>query len=380
MASYKKEKNGTYTLRYRVRDVMGVEINKGIRGFKKLVDAKRHYEQIIIPTLKVPEKSASIYFKDICDEYIESKKVHLKDSSVLAAVHLCDHFLKPYFGNKNIYDITSVDIMKWQTHIDKLTYSKKKDGSGKQHYAYNYKTKLRDELYSFFEFAKLYGLSTNPVASVKGFKDDTVEKAGNFWEQAEFEQFIKVIDVPIYKLFFLTLYLTGCRKGEILGLKWSDINWDKKCINIFKTYTRKVLDKTKAKFNLTKPKTPTSVREILLPEILVSELKSFYDCRKNVIGFSNDCFIFTHDLIKPFSEHCVDYNKQKYCKLANVKYTTNHELRHSHASLLVNSGQNILVVAQRLGHKDIKMTLNTYSHLFKSNQEDLLKDLKITIE
>ena len=66
---------------------------------------------------------------------------------------------------------------------------------------------------------------------------------------------------------------------------------------------------------------------------------------------------------------------EKYAKIAGVKYISPHDFRHTHTSLLVNKGVNIQVVAQRLGHSDIAMTWNTYSHLYPKSDECVMKIL-----
>ena len=69
----------------------------------------------------------------------------------------------------------------------------------------------------------------------------------------------------------------------------------------------------------------------------------------------------------------------KYEDLAGVKHIRVHDLRHSHASLLINKGQNILIVSKRLGHSDITQTLNTYSHLMPNTQKDIIAALNIDL-
>lgn len=64
---------------------------------------------------------------------------------------------------------------------------------------------------------------------------------------------------------------------------------------------------------------------------------------------------------------------------AGIKKIRIHDLRHSHASLLINKGQNILIVSQRLGHSDVKQTLNTYSHLMPNVQKEILNAINIDL-
>lgn len=82
---------------------------------------------------------------------------------------------------------------------------------------------------------------------------------------------------------------------------------------------------------------------------------------------------------KPYCEQTIRRRLEHYAKITNVKYIRIHDLRHSHASLLINKGQNILIVAQRLGHSDVTQTLNTYAHLMPSAQQEIIGALDIKI-
>ncbi|MRA58583.1 tyrosine-type recombinase/integrase, partial [Bacillus thuringiensis] len=81
---------------------------------------------------------------------------------------------------------------------------------------------------------KFHGLTTNPARIAGNFQKES-KKRINFWEFEEFKQFISVVDEPMYKAFFSTLYYSGARKGELLALTWEDINFEEKTINIHKT-------------------------------------------------------------------------------------------------------------------------------------------------
>ena len=73
----------------------------------------------------------------------------------------------------------------------------------------------------------------------------------------------------------------------------------------------------------------------------------------------------------PYLQHM-----KKHEALAGLHHIRLHDLRHSHASLLINLGANPLMIAERLGHDDVKMTMNTYSHLFQSHREEIIEKLE----
>ena len=95
------------------------------------------------------------------------------------------------------------------------------------------------------------------------------------------------------------------------------------------------------------------------------------------IDFNDDWFIFGG--LNPLSPSTIGRKKDKYCKLAEVKKIRIHDFRHSHASLLLSMNVPITVISERLGHSDINMTLNTYSHMIPKDEDkavDILNQIK----
>lgn len=123
-------------------------------------------------------------------------------------------------------------------------------------------------------------------------------------------------------------------------------------------------------YEITTPKNKSSYRKILLPKNLVQMLLSYKQKCKREYGFNDSWFVFGG--AEPLSDQTIRRRLNDYADNAGVKKIRVHDLRHSHASLLINKGQNILIVSQRLGHSDITQTLNTYSHLMPSVQKQII--------
>ena len=115
---------------------------------------------------------------------------------------------------------------------------------------------------------------------------------------------------------------------------------------------------------VTTPKTKSSIRNIPIPKVLMEEMKVLYEVSKRHYGFNDDWYLFGDT--DPITNGKLRHIKNKDCKLAEVKQIIIYDFRHSCASLLINSGATINVVAKYLGHTKIDETLNTYSHLFKN--------------
>jgi len=214
------------------------------------------------------------------------------------------------------------------------------------------------QLTAIFNYAiRYYNLQDNPCRKAGAIGKSKGEPK-DFWMQEEFNDFLETVsDKPETRMAFLLLYWTGMRIGELLALTYDDINLEEKTISITKSYQR-----LKGKDVITQPKTPKSIRIITMPGFLADEFREYcshlYGIMKN-----ERLFHFT----KSHMEHCMAAGIEK----AGVKRIRLHDLRHSHASMLVDMGVAPLEIAERLGHEKVETTLNTYSHLYPSTQSKL---------
>ena len=189
------------------------------------------------------------------------------------------------------------------------------------------------------------------------------------------------------------------RKGEALALTWGDIDFQRKEIKVAKSLNRKRpkkcgdviltshpetassfgwhVSKTRS-YEITTPKNRASYRQILMPNNLYDMIYEHYVQVKQDYGFSNNIFVFSGQV--PVSDQTLRRRFDSYAQKAGVKKIRIHDLRHSHASLLINKGQNILIVSKRLGHSNITQTLNTYSHLMPNMQLEIVGALNIDIK
>ena len=153
---------------------------------------------------------------------------------------------------------------------------------------------------------------------------------------------------------FFRLILT---KAELLALTPADINFERNQISITKTYYR-----TERKDVITEPKTKQSVRTIEIPEFLKQEIKQFIEGH---YGMPENERLF------PIVQEAVQHKMKQNMVKAGVKKIRVHDLRHSHVAYLIEKGVEPLLIRDRLGHKDIRITLNTYGHLYPNQQRKI---------
>lgn len=183
-----------------------------------------------------------------------------------------------------------------------------------------------------------------------------------FWTKDEFAKFIDGLkDRPTSYAIFMTMYYTGMREGELLALTPADIDLDKSTIRINKSYQR--LNKEDV---ITTPKTARSNRVITIPAGL-------YDCLRSYMA---KCYgLQPNDRLFPYTKHFLAHEMNWGCEKSGVKRIRVHDIRHSHASLLVEMGFSPLLIAKRLGHERVQTTMETYSHLYPNKQTEVARQL-----
>ena len=235
--------------------------------------------------------------------------------------------------------------------------------SSPNNYSQTYLKKINTELNSIINYAKrFYDLNTNPCG-----KAGTIGKAKaeemDYWTYDEYIDFREgVKDKPLSYICFEILYWTGMREGELLALSPADIDLDNKLISINRTYQR-----IGGKDVFTSPKTRKSKRKIPIPDFLCQELSDYIQSR-----YMLDADERLFPITKSYLSHEMIRGYKRLC----VKKIRIHDIRHSHASLLINQGCDALMLADRLGHEKVSTTLNTYSHLFPHKQQKLVHSLE----
>lgn len=205
------------------------------------------------------------------------------------------------------------------------------------------------------------------------------------WDLEEPNKFLQEIkkrktgNSKLYIAYILAIYC-GMRKGEILGLRWKDCDLEKGIIRIQQT-----LVKIKSSLSLQEPKTKGSIRTIKVPDFALQILKA-HKIKQMEIKLRVGSAYKEHDLVvanwngSMIDPADINADFKIACKFADVPQIRFHDLRHTHATLLLQLGENPKVVSERLGHADISITLNTYSHVLPNMQESLAQNFDIAMK
>lgn len=356
MAVYREEKSNTWRAVYRYTDWTGERKQTQKRGFPTKREAIA-WEREQLAKLK---QDLDMTFESFFSSYTADMQSRLKENTWRTKENIIRNRILPYFGKRKMSEIRPRDIITWQ---NKMINYRDKDGN---QYSPVYLKTLHNQLSAIFNHAiRYYGLHNNPAAKV-GNMGKSKNKEMQVWTKEEYLRFAdSMMDKPLSFYAFEMLYWCGIREGELLALTPEDFDFNKCTVSINKSYQR-----LKGKDIITNPKTPKSIRTIVMPDFLCEEMK--------------ECIRFQYsiqptDRLFPVTKSYLHHEMTRGAKEAGIKRIRIHDLRHSHISLLIDMGFTAVAIADRVGHESIDITYR-YAHLFPSKQAEMATQLNIERE
>lgn len=283
-----------------------------------------------------------ITFEEMIDLFLNFKKKRVRETTYYNYGNKMP-YLKPLFKIK-LKDFSYNQFERWHDYLDST----------------NLKTRTKNDIYKFlksimnfatkwyeFSFIKVYPKMTNFT------NPNELPEEQQCFTYEEFKQFLSVEKELRWRCIFEILYYCGLRRGELRGLQWKDINLERKTLSVNKQITDR--SGTVKSFHFTVPKTNSSIRTLKMPEVLTNDLKTLKNEAKKINGFNENYFVAGDAF--PVSPNALADHKNINCELAGVKQIRLHDFRHSCASLLINKGANVKIVAKYLGHTKEEETL-----------------------
>lgn len=343
----------------------GKRVNMEKRGFETKKEAQLYFNTALqeFNDNSYSKKVKDFTYKEVYDEWLEMYKNTVKESTLhKTMVVFRDHIL-PKFGKCKINMIEAKTLQK-----QAFEWNKK----------YKNFKKMINYTFAVFSYALKMGyINSNPKDKFtmpkkkQELKDDawkyyTREEVHVLFEYLEKEKSLE------WLVFFRLLAFTGIRKGECLALTWNDIDFIKNTLTINKTISVGLQNKQ----IIQDPKSFNSYRTVTLDEITIQMLRRWKveqasmllkfghnSMNKNQLLFSTASKNGMYTLSKPRTI------LKKICDKYDFKFIPIHGFRHTHTSLLFESGITMEVVKDRLGHSDIQTTVNIYTHVTQKNKD-----------
>lgn len=336
------------------------------RGFNTKQEAK-----IALARLQVHSKNPDFIldsnksFNEISDMWLEQYKNTVKASTYTVQKLALEKHILPLFGKIPINKITIPYCQKQVNHW--FSYYKKNSN-------------LISITTSILQYAiNVRLLTTNPMAGVirpkKQQAIDEDEFQAVYYNRHQLQEFLDIVKQdypdPLY-LMFRILAFTGLRKGELQALRWKDIDFANGTLSVKQTLA--TVENWQLVFQ--PPKTRKSVRTMSLDNETLKLIRQWKIRQKEfllkfgITHLEQDQLLFSSPENKPLYLDYLNHNLTKIIKENNLEKMTVHGFRHTHCSLLFESGATIKEVQERMGHTDIKTTMNIYAHVTDRKREE----------
>ncbi|MCW2279912.1 tyrosine-type recombinase/integrase [Lactococcus lactis] len=316
-------------------------------GFKTKGEARTAYMQLQYEKDN-PQAKNEKTFSEIYREWLILYEKEVQNSTYYKTTRAFEKHVLPAFGETRLKDFTPMMLQQYQNELsEKLKFARKLFGM----------------IRKVFNYAVLYGyLQANPALPVTSQKIKRVqEDKKDFYNPDELREFMKLVEQTnnIKKLaLFRLLAFTGIRKGELLALEWTD--YRKKTLDI-----NKAVSKSPLGLEISATKTKASVRLISLDEKtcqILNQLHKASPTSKRIFESENG------GILSPAKPRKWLHELLKNSDLEPIRI---HAFRHTHASLLFDSGMSLKQVQYRLGHSDLKTTMNVYTHITEFAKDNI---------
>lgn len=349
MPVYKDDTRNTWYASFYYTDWMGNKKRKKKEGFKTKKEAQDFEREY----LNKAHASVDMTFGSLVELYMEDCQSRLKPTTLENKKYTIDLKVLPFFKDMPLNIINATTVRKWQNELI----------SHENNYSQTYLKTINNQLSAIFNFAvKYYKLPSNPVRTCGSMGKKNADSM-KFWTTEEFNKFIAAVeDKLLSKVVYEVMFWTGIRSGELLALTLNDFDLEAQTLSINKNYAR-----MGSQDLILEPKTPKSKRVVTIPPFLVDMVKDYA---------SRLCEYEPEERLFQVTKSYLHSEMTRGSKKAKVKRIRVHDLRHSHASLLIEMGFSPLLISERLGHENIETTLQTYSHLYPNKHSEVADKLQ----
>lgn len=305
-------------------------------------------------------------FKEIYELWYEGYQHTIKESTLLV--------------NQHIFDLLLAKLENMQLKKLTLPYCQKIINNYSKKFSLAVLKKIKIYGSMILDYAvKMKVIYDNPMKDVllpKPKDDITSDDKDKYYSKEELKKFLTLVDnendIKLTAM-FRVLAFTGIRKGELQALNWDDIDFTNNTININKTLALN----TEKKVVVQTPKSKSSIRSISIDEQTANILKRWKLKQRErflMIGtrIKKHQSCFTEEVTNSYLYlNFMNANLKRICKKHDFKEIKVHGFRHTHCSLLFESGFTIQEVQDRLGHSDLKTTMSIYAHVTEKQRDNM---------
>lgn len=351
-STFIRKRNNNYNVIVEYYDEAGKIKQKSIAKYGLKKKAERHLIELKAEIQN--EKymfSNDITVTDRCYRYINENKRDWSPYTVKNRLSWVKLNVAPFFKDTKMENLTIHQIQRYLNYL----YG-------------NFTVESAKTRFGFFrsvvkECYRMKEIKENLCDFVKSPKKE-VSSIADVYTREEILQLFKLLEDKHFELPILLIVLLGLRKGEAYGLTWDDIDFDNNTVKI-----EQISIYLDGSLIFKSPKTTDSKRLLSAPIELMDKLKK-EKLKQNELKLQGVLenkynLVCLNKELKPYKNDDLNRYYRKFCKENNFRQLRIHDLRHTNATLLLLSGTDMKTVSGRLGHTDIKITMNKYSHVLE---------------
>lgn len=365
-----EHKDGSLSYQLRVFRGKGVkDLSKTVKVPSEMKNAKQIQAWVTRQQVEFEKECSQGYdpgkrwtFTEYADHFMEMKAEALKYRSYRKNLELLER-IKPEFGHLRMEDVTPLMLNRFYVKLGKTGQNKQTGGGLSSKTIREYHILI----HTIFEQAYKEGVVLNNPAD-RASPPAVKRKEAESYEPDEIARIIEALEKePLHwKCITHLLIATGARRGEIMGLKWENVDFEKKtikiCLNLLYHPSRGVYADT--------PKTGKS-RTVTVPDsvlLLLKEQRREQGKLRFQMGmnWTDTGYCFTTETGQPINPDNVTQWLARFGKKIGIPHLHPHGFRHTQASLLIAQGVDVVSVSKRLGHAQTSTTTNIYAHALES--------------
>lgn len=309
---------------------------------------------------------SDVLLRDFYGEYLAQRGSEMRETTRAKFVSNVEKHILPSLGDIALGELDGRTVANWKADMAQKGFS------------VTYCRRIFGSLNGLLNYAvRMRFIHENPTKNIENFREvnfTAPDERIHYYTPEQFQLYERVANAGVTSyyarsiyMFMMIAYYTGMRKGEIHALRWDDIEGN--VIHVRRSISQKIKGKSEVE---TPPKNKASIRSLQIPKPLLELLQQYYIMQK--MEYLDK---WTPQYRVIYGERCIsdtalsNYNAA-WASTAGLEKIRIHDFRHSHASLLANEGINIQEIARRLGHSNVQITWQTYSHLYPREEERAL--------
>ncbi len=311
-----------------------------------------------------PDKMSLFSFHEVwCEKYGQK---HLEVKTLETYDFMLKNHILPRIGACRISDLKPIHIMNLLDELSREGSRKDGKSGGLASSSIRFVHRILKDI--FERAVEWRVIKLNPVSAVK--RPKIQDREVDVYDEHEVEVLFHALEnEPIHWRLMITLALTtGLRRGELLGLEWRHVDLQQGTIDVIQS-----LSHSRGVNILKEPKTKNSKRKIAIPDSLLEDLRAYYVHAAQLRKMLGDHWqggegfhVFFSETGKPFYHTAPGTWFRRFVQRVGLKRIRFHDLRHTSATLLINQGVHAKIISSRLGHADIRTTMNIYGHALRS--------------